>query len=401
MSYAGAHLARPTLPNPGMAMASALITRQTELLEILVEIATHHSAVDELHRSVATLAGSRWELARNAPRRLERLAVFLPSNNVLYSYVLFGLVPALFCEEVVIRPSARIKQTALAIQEVLAGEMEAVLGPRVRMTDASQRTFAKTCASADAVVFTGQYENAQEVRAQIGLDPTFLFFGSGPNPFVVGPQAGVADSVRHALASRLYNSGQDCLCSDVFFVHTSLVEEWTAQLTRALSRLEPGERSDPAAVIAPLVYADAVETAAEFVDDHRERVVCGGGVDRGTGLVEPTLVLIEEGLGLHPPELFSPLFCVVPYANVEELRRWLCSPVELERGMYAIVFGEPGLADQVVGTTVISQRRIALDVENGNQPFGGYGLRASSAGDRTAMTGRPLLLSNELRTTPG
>jgi acyl-CoA reductase-like NAD-dependent aldehyde dehydrogenase len=381
----------------GVAMASALIAHEAELIDVLVGIATHRSAVDEFHRSISALVGAPWELARNDPRPLERLAVFLPSNNVLYSYVLFGLVPALFCDEIVIRPSARIKSTAFAIHEILGEEIAGVVSADLELSAASQRAFTATCKESEAIVFTGQYENGREVRAAVGEDPVFLLFGSGPNPFVVGPQTDIETTVRHALDSRLYNSGQDCLCSDVFFVHTSVIDRWLRALETALAGIEVSERRDPEAVVAPLVYADAVEAAAEFIDGNRAAVVHGGATDVEHGHVEPTVLLYPEGADVHPPELFSPIFCVVPYGEAEQVRDWICSPAEIERGMYAIVFGEPQLGQRtVIGTTLVSNDRIALDIEDGNRPFGGYGVRASSAGHGGEMVGRPLLLSAEV-----
>ena len=58
--------------------------------------------------------------SRNNPPAIDRLSVFLPSNNVLYSYVLFGVIPSLYADRVDIRPSSRTRQTAVAVHQLLA-----------------------------------------------------------------------------------------------------------------------------------------------------------------------------------------------------------------------------------------------------------------------------------------
>src|SRR3954462_13660942 len=74
-----------------------LLRHREELIAVLCEAATHRAAGDELPRAVRALAGAAAEVARWRPARQSRLVVFMPSNNVLYSYVLFGLIPLLYC----------------------------------------------------------------------------------------------------------------------------------------------------------------------------------------------------------------------------------------------------------------------------------------------------------------
>ncbi|WP_311137772.1 hypothetical protein [Streptomyces sp. I6] len=87
---------------PGLA--AAVLRHRNELLSVLTRVATAQAATDEVLRSLRALSGAPWELLRNAPRRLGRLATFLPSNNLLYSYVLFGVIPSLYADEVRLRP---------------------------------------------------------------------------------------------------------------------------------------------------------------------------------------------------------------------------------------------------------------------------------------------------------
>ncbi|MFF0430216.1 aldehyde dehydrogenase family protein [Streptomyces sp. NPDC004520] len=367
-----------------------------ELHSVLTRVATAQAATDEHFRSLRALSGAPWELLRNSPRRLGRLATFLPSNNLLYSYVLFGVIPSLYSDEVRIRPSARVAPAAMAVHEILGPHLRELGGGRIVMAPASQRDFLADCARSDAVVFTGRPDNGEEVAARLPGDTLLLTFGSGPNPVVVGPEAEPDAVCRTVLDARLYNSGQDCLCPDIVFVHRSLVREIVPRLADSLAGIRAGDRRDPATRVAPLVYPDAVEEAAGFLSAHRESLVHGGRVDVARRVVEPTSLHLPWQDAFHPPEFFSPVVLTMEYDDPRQLVRWLRSAEETARGMYVSVFGEPALAGTTrIGTSVVCEERITFDVEDGNRPFGGYGPRAGSVRRGGTAAGRPLLLSAE------
>jgi acyl-CoA reductase-like NAD-dependent aldehyde dehydrogenase len=380
-----------------MELAESVLKNRHALLDLLVEISTRTAAEDEINRSVRAIAGAAWEVARNKPPRIARLSVFLPSNNVLYSYVLFGVIPSLYADQIQIRPSSRTRQTALAVHALLSKTCGFDGTDRISLVEGSQRNFVASCQQSDAVVFTGQFDNGVQVMQRIGERPCFLLFGSGPNPMIVGPEASPA-RVREALVcSRLYNSGQDCLCTDLVFVHRSVLRDVTEGLQATLRGIPITDRRAPGAVVTPLVYADAAREAESYIAEHADRVIFGGNADAGTLRVEPTVVLHESSVGLHPPEFFSPIFCLVPYDDPAEITRWAATPAEMDRGMYATVFGEPHLDAVRLGTAAILGEMTTFDHEDGNRPFGGHGVQAGSArGADGRLEARPLLLSAEL-----
>lgn len=382
--------------SPDTTALAAMLTRHEDaLMGVLTGLATYDAAQDEIHRSIRALAGARWELLRNDPRQLSRLAVFLPSNNVLYSYVIFGLIPALYCDDVVIRPARRTMAVTREIDGIL--NLGSRSGGAITLTDRTQRAFVEVCRAADAVIFTGRYEHGRNVMAAVGPAPSFLMFGSGPNPFVIGPQAPLDAATDDLLTARLYNSGQDCLCPDVIFVHEDVVVTLLTSLSDRLSDVSITDRADPSARVAPLVYPEALHGAAQFLDEHRADIIFGIGVEPERSVVNPTVVHAVSRVGVVPPEFFSPVFYVVTYRDAAEIGDWLSSPRERARGMYACVYGEPALAAQnVVGTSVIVPNAMTFDVEDGNRPFGGYGVQASSVRHGGDLTARPVLLSKEV-----
>ncbi|MEV6121802.1 aldehyde dehydrogenase family protein [Streptomyces sp. NPDC052077] len=371
--------------------ADFLLERSEDLTRLLTEIATRDSAVAELDSAIATLRGGRAEMRQFEGTAGGRVCTFLPSNNVLYSYVLFGLMPGLWCDEVLIRPSARTREAVFALHGILAG----LPHNPVTMADVSQREFVALCREARTVVFTGRYENLHAIRESIPSAVPILGFGSGPNPVVAGPFADVAEVVRETTSSRLFNGGQDCLCPDLLIAHSSIYPELRERLAHAFAEVPRAPRERPGLIIPPMFYNDAFEAASSFIETHREKVFSGGTVDERNLRLEPTVVEFPCLSETHPPELFSPVICLTSYHEATEVRAWLTSETETERGMYVSVYGEPGLPDPVLGTSVNCGPRTSFQAEDGNRPFGGYGRRASARWQAGEVAARPLLLSRE------
>jgi len=389
--------ARGSLHERTLALAEAVAAHRYELLEILVETATRTAAEDEINRSVRALAGAAWELERIRPPRYRRMSVFLPSNNVLYSYVLLGMIPSFYVDRIEVRPSSRTRPTAEAVHELLSRVCGSEATGHIEVVQATQKQFVASCASSEAIVFTGQFENGLDIMSRIGPQACFLVFGSGPNPVVIGPEAAPSAVQRSLITSRLYNSGQDCLSADLFFVHRSIIDDVLRGLRRALSAIPVTDRRLPGAVVSPLVYADAARAAETYIAESAGQVVHGGYTDAHSLLVEPTVLLHESCENLHPPEYFCPIYSLVPYDDAAEIERWAATPEERIRGMYASVFGEPRLTGPRLGTAAVLREVTTFDHEDGNRPFGGYGVQAGCVrGTDGELTARPLLLSAEL-----
>ncbi|MGW6917514.1 aldehyde dehydrogenase family protein [Kitasatospora sp. NPDC054939] len=374
------------------AVRALLQDRRSEVLDLLTEVSTHSAAAYEIDAAIATLRGAAAEVAHWAPPALRRSAVYMPSNVVLYSYVLYLLTPSLFVEEAAFRPSSQVRRTTVALHRLLAP----VHGLPVHLEDVSQRAFTEdTAACADLVVFTGRHENAEAIRGQIGDDPMFVFLGQGANPIVLGPDADVERAVRDAVGIRLLNSGQDCLGPDALFVHEDLLTPFLDGLARSLDALKAGPRTDPGADYGPLYYDSAWEAAVQFLTRHHTRIRYGGGLDARTRTVQPTVVVSR--FGEQPPltEFFAPVFNVVSWSDPARLRTLLATAPYAEQALGASVYGtlpEP-LLDVLRRRCTVTFESTLESVDDGNQPFGGFGRKANYTAHRGRTHIEPVLLS--------
>jgi acyl-CoA reductase-like NAD-dependent aldehyde dehydrogenase len=369
--------------------SQAIADRAEALRRPLLDIASFGSVSSELELSERVVGNAPAEIRRFRPRRIKRLCVFFPSNNLLYSYILFGLIPSLYCDEVVIRPSSRSREATLEIHRQLSG----LGGSNVRIADLTHRQYLAECATADTIVFTGRYEHMRSVAEAIPEAVPLLYFGSGPNPIVAGPDCDVREVAAKAVEARLYNGGQDCLCSDLVIAHESVIDLLVSALCDRLKRIPRAERARPGLTATAHHDDQGFTTGSEFLLKHAGRIVQGGAIDIAGKWIEPAVVRLPALAGTHPEELYSPILCVAPYSSADQVRDWFNSPAERERGMFASVFGEPALDSPLLGTAVNCGDRTAFEAEDGNEPFGGYGPKASAVVVGGAETAGPLLLS--------
>ncbi|MGW4896340.1 aldehyde dehydrogenase family protein [Kitasatospora sp. NPDC004240] len=374
------------------AVHALLHDRRGEVLDLLTEVSTHRAAEYEIDAAAATLRGAAAEVAHWSPRVLDRSAVYMPSNVLLYSYVLYLLTPALFVREAAFRPSSQVRRATVALHRMLAPAH----GLPVHLADVSQRAFTEdSAARADLVVFTGRAENAQNIREQLGPDPMFVFLGQGANPILLGPDADIERAVEDVVGIRLLNSGQDCLGPDALFVHEDLLTPFLDLLARRLDTLKAGPRTDPGADYGPLYYESAWDGAVSFLSRHGERIRHGGALDARTRTVQPTVVVSR--LGEQPPltEFFAPVFNVVGWSDPAPLRTLLATAPYAEQALGASVYGtlpEP-LLEVLRRRCTVTFESTLESVDDGNRPFGGYGRKANYTAHRGRTHIEPVLLS--------
>jgi len=375
-------------------LANLLRTRRAELLEVLTEVSNHKTAAGEIDAAVQALDGAAAEVRRFRPGPVEQLAVLMPSNIPLYGYILYLVIPSLYARRIVFRPSRRIEDQTRKLHELLGGAH----GLPITLNNGDQREFLEgDGAESEVVVFTGAYDNAERIHRGLRPDQLFCYFGQGLNPFIAGRSADVAKAVDGLLRVRMLNSGQDCFGPDVVFVDSAISAQFCNLLCRRVGKLRYGSYDDPSADYGRMFYLDAFDDALDYLRRHREHLAAGGEVHFEYDHVSPTVLIRPADSRIKPPELFAPIFNVVPFTSREWLHTAVEHPYFEERAMAATVFGDmPDTVELLRRRHSVSVDETLIEAEDGNAPFGGTGIRANYAAIGKKRHARPLLLSKAI-----
>jgi acyl-coenzyme A synthetase/AMP-(fatty) acid ligase/acyl-CoA reductase-like NAD-dependent aldehyde dehydrogenase len=375
-------------------LVKLLSERRSEVLRILTEVSNHRTASDEIDASIEALEGAVAEVIRYRPPAVDQIAVLMPSNIPLYSYILYLVIPSLYSRRLVFRPSRMIEDQSRKLHELLSAEH----GLPIVLDGSGQREFMETQgARSDVLVFTGTYDNAEKIRANLPKDKVFCFFGQGVNPFIVGADANLAKAVDGLLQVRMLNSGQDCFGPDVVFVHASISAHFCNLLCRKVESLRYGPLDDPLADYGAMFYQEAFESTLDYLRSNRAYLAAGSQADFMESHLRPTVLIHPTDTTFLPPELFAPVFNVVPYTSEEWLHGMLKHAYFAERAMAATVFGTmPATVELLRPRHTVSVDETLVEVEDGNKPFGGRGIRANYVAVGKQRHAEPLLLSKAI-----
>jgi acyl-CoA reductase-like NAD-dependent aldehyde dehydrogenase len=374
------------------AAADFIEQHRQEILAELTRHESHEAAEDEIARSVEALRHLYREHA-HLGAGVDSISVFLPINLPLYSLVLFAAIPSVVAKDVAVRSPAATPEWVRSVAAV-SGLLR--FFPGIRLLTVTRREFVQShAAAADVVIFTGRYENAERVRI-LCKNALFIYEGSGPNPIVIGPGADVRRDIHRIVAPRLFNGGQDCAGPDAYLVHSSVCGLFTAEVRAVLGELRTGSYHDPAVRVGKILNRGPLPQLEQRLRVLAPYITAGGRVHHDSGFVDPTLICRPITDHDCLDEFFAPVFYVLEYSDVAELEHFFLSPEYDDYAMYASFFGQHPPAAAYKSSVVLKEQTV-LEVERGNDPYGGFGRKANyvSYGGQLIETG-PILISSAI-----
>lgn len=380
------------------SLGDSLFKHEDELLTILCYISTYKAAKQEIAHAVDTLHGAADELSHFGGRRIESLATYLPSNVILFSYVLYAVLPTVYSCRVSVRPSLRGREVAWSVHDLIRRLMPLPIS--FEMHKSRRGFWTDDARPANAVAFTGQCANAAEVAELIEPGQLFMYFGSGVNPIVIGPQALLDRAAQDVTTIRTLNSGQDCLGPDLVLVHTSVEKRFLDILEERVTTLQYGPMSSPVTDYSNLVYPNTAELCLEQFQVHSEHIRCGGSVNVLDRLVEPTIIVRAisqfKSYDRDFPEFFAPVFNIGTYSDPSEIETFVAGSSYRPHAMGASLYGAEELHSIFQENHVVTENATLTTTNFGNHPFGGYGECASYIKYNGAVSCRPVLISREV-----
>ncbi len=277
----------------------------------------------------------------------------------------------------VLKPAAETPLTALWVAGVLqrAGVPDGV----VNVVTTSQAGAVSSAILADDRVATLSFTGSTfvgklllEQTAQRVL-PSSMELG-GNAPFLVLEGADVSAAVEGAMIAKMRNGGAACTAANRFYVHESVVEDFTAALTAALRGLKIGpgiDRNNDLGAMVSVVERDKIVSLLDAARDEGATPQEVAEAPATGAFIAPHVVSgVEHGSTLTRNEIFGPIVPIVSITSDDEA---IAMANDTEYGLISYVYaGDKGrgisVARRLQSGMVAIDRGLASDPA---APFGG------------------------------
>lgn len=230
---------------------------------------------------------------------------------------------------VVLKPAEQTPLCALALAELAdrAGIPAGVINVITADSDRSIEVGKSLCDSpiVKKLTFTGSTEVGRILSQQCAptIKKLSLELG-GHAPFIVFEDADIDAAVDGAMVSKYRNAGQTCVCTNRFYVHEAVYEEFVTKLSAKVKDIKIGDGFGDSVSQGPLIDDAAVTKVQAHVQDAVSkggRVTTGGQAHAlGNRFFEPTVIAdVTEDMLCMREETFGPLAPVVKFTDEEHV----------------------------------------------------------------------------------
>ena len=278
---------------------------------------------------------------------------------------------------VVLKPASQTPLSALALA-VLAEEAGLPKGLFNVLTGSASDIGGELTSNpiVRKISFTGSTEIGRTLMRQSAETIKKMSLELGGNaPFLVFDDADIDAAVAGAVASKFRNGGQTCVCTNRFYVQSSVHDEFVAKLAQATAALQVGAGLEDGVQIGPLIDAKAVKKVEEHIADAvaKGATVVTGGQRHALGgtFFQPTVLSgVRPDMLICKEETFGPVAPVVRFDTEDEALR-LANATEfgLAGYFYARDMGRVWRVAEAMETGMIGVNTGLISTEVA--PFGG------------------------------
>jgi succinate-semialdehyde dehydrogenase/glutarate-semialdehyde dehydrogenase len=230
---------------------------------------------------------------------------------------------------IIIKPAEQTPLSALALADLAkkAGIPDCVINV-VTCDSANSIEVGKLICDSPVVrhlSFTGSTAVGKILMAQCAptVKKIALELG-GHAPFIVFEDADIDAAVEGAIQSKYRNSGQTCVCSNRFYVHKNLYEQFVEKMALASKNLVVGNGLTEGVLQGPLIDEAAVLKVESHIQDAVKkgaRIVVGGKRHtQGGNFFEPTVLAdVNESMLVMHEETFGPVAAIKSFSSEEEV----------------------------------------------------------------------------------
>ncbi len=192
------------------------------------------------------------------------------------------------------------------------GDGEVIIPPIMETGKIDVLAFIGSARVADSL--KQKHPHPHRLRSVLGL--------GAKNPAIVLADADLDLTIKESVLGALSYNGQRCTALKIFFVHTSIADEFVRRFTEEVGKLSWGMPWTPGAKITPLPVPGKPDYLAGLVEDaktHGAQVVNkDGGMLVGTFFSPAVLYPVKDTMRVYHEEQFGPVVPIVPFENLNE-----------------------------------------------------------------------------------
>lgn len=176
------------------------------------------------------------------------------------------------------------------------------------------------------ITMIGSTETAQKLIAQSSRTSIkrYSMECGGNAPFIVFEDADIAAAINLGAALKIGNTGQICVAPNRFFIHESVIDEFTAGIVEQFKNAKIGFGRENQADMGPLTNRASVVKVQNIVTEAIEQ---GGELKYGGQVLEqkgyyfpPTAIRMNNNQAeILQHEIFGPVAIITPFSTKEEV----------------------------------------------------------------------------------
>ncbi|OHX65824.1 NAD-dependent succinate-semialdehyde dehydrogenase [Flammeovirga pacifica] len=228
---------------------------------------------------------------------------------------------------VIVKPAKNTPLSALALAELAhrAGIPKGVLNI---ITTQKTNEVGETLTSSPIIrklSFTGSTTVGKELIKSCASTVKKVSMELGGNaPFIVFEDADIDKAVEGAIASKFRNAGQTCVCSNRFFVHENIYDQFTKKLSIEVKKLKIGSGFEEGVLIGPMINKDAIHFVDNLIQDalsHGAQLIEGGKTSNSNfSIYLPTVLTdVNKNMLVFEEEIFGPVIPIFKFSTTKEV----------------------------------------------------------------------------------
>ncbi len=247
--------------------------------------------------------------------------------NFPVNLVAHKLAPAIAAGcPVVLKPAHQTPLSGLKLAELLLDRCGLPHGWLHTVTGDGPTTGAALVEHDDVamVTFTGSPEVGWAIRAAAPRKKVSLELGNN-SPIIVEPDGDWQSAAAKIAAAGTTHAGQSCISVQRVYVHSSIADAFTDELTRAVDALVVGDPLDDRTQVSALIDTDNRDRVAAWIDDAvgQGASIATGGTIRDDGVLAPTVLTdVTADMAVCSQEVFGPLVGVRRYDHLDDAFAW-------------------------------------------------------------------------------